>query len=153
MATNRSAPAATVVPVVIYEDVARAVDWLCGAFGFRERLRYARDDGRVTHAQLAIAEGAVMLGARGGEFRPPREGEVVQYVLVHVEEVDAHFERAQRFGAVIRHPPLDQPFGERQYTAVDPEGHCWTFSQHVADLAPEEWGGRAAEREARTPAT
>jgi len=38
---NRSAPSGTVVPVLVYEDVATAIDWLCGAFGFRERLRAA----------------------------------------------------------------------------------------------------------------
>ena len=44
---NRSAPTATVVPVLIYEDVAKAIVWLCEAFGFSERLRAARADGRL----------------------------------------------------------------------------------------------------------
>ncbi len=98
---NRSAPAASVVPVLVYEDVAEAIAWLCEAFGFSERLRAARPDGRTMHAQLSIAEGAVMLGARGGEFMPPRSNEVNQYVLVHVEDVERHFEHAKRFGARI----------------------------------------------------
>jgi uncharacterized glyoxalase superfamily protein PhnB len=34
------------------------------------------------------------------------------------------------------------PFGERQYTVDDPGGHRWTFTQSVADVAPEEWGGQ-----------
>jgi uncharacterized glyoxalase superfamily protein PhnB len=140
---NRSAPTATVVPVLVYEDVRAAIAWLCGAFGFEERLRHGRD-GRVTHAQLAIADAAVMLGAQGGEFRAPHAPEVSQYVLVHVEDVDRHFERAQQFGARIRRPLSDQPFGERQYTAEDPAGHRWTFSQHVADVAPEDWGATTA---------
>ena len=38
MVINRSAPGATVVPVLVYEDVAKAVDWLCDTFGFMERL-------------------------------------------------------------------------------------------------------------------
>jgi len=38
MITNRSAPSATVVPILIYEDVGQAIDWLCRAFGFSERL-------------------------------------------------------------------------------------------------------------------
>ena len=33
------------------------------------------------------------------------------------------------------------PFGERQYTAEDLVGHQWTFSETLADMAPEEWGG------------
>ena len=76
MVVNRSAPRATVVPILVYEDVAKAMDWLCDTFGFTERLRAAGPGGSVTHAQLAIADGAVMLGRQGGEFRPPRPNEV-----------------------------------------------------------------------------
>jgi uncharacterized glyoxalase superfamily protein PhnB len=142
---NRSAPAATVVPVLIYEDVGKAIDWLCGAFGFTERLRMAGRDGRVTHAQLCVGEGAVMLGASGAEFRPPRSNEVNQYVLVHVENADQHCEHAKRFGARIVHPPANMPFGERPYTAEDLAGHRWTFSQSIADVALEHWGATEAK--------
>jgi len=37
--TNRSAPPATVTPVLIYPDVRAAVAWLESAFGFQERVR------------------------------------------------------------------------------------------------------------------
>jgi uncharacterized glyoxalase superfamily protein PhnB len=140
MIVNRSAPSSTVVPILIYEDVGEAIDWLCGAFGFTERLRAARRDGEISHAQLAVAEGALILGRQGGEFRPPRRNEVTQYVHVHVDDVDRHFDQAKKFGARILESPTNKPFGERQYTAEDPAGHRWTFSQHVADVAPEEWG-------------
>jgi len=141
--TNRSAPGATIVPILIYADVARAIDWLRDAFGFTERLRAAHG-GVVSHAQLVAGDGALMMGRQGAEFRPPRAGEVQQYVLVAVDELDAHFERAKRAGARIVQPPHDTPFGERQYTAEDPEGHRWTFSQTVADVAPERWGATIA---------
>ena len=65
---NHSAPKATVVPILNYENVAKAISWLNGAFGFTERLRAARHDGAVMHAQLSIGEGAIMLGAAGGEL-------------------------------------------------------------------------------------
>jgi uncharacterized glyoxalase superfamily protein PhnB len=146
MATNRSAPTATVVPVLVYDDVEEAIGCLCGAFGFVERLRAPGPGGRVTHAQLSIGEGAVMLGLRSGPFRPPRPGEVNQYVVVHVEDVDAHYERAKRFGVRVVEPPTDMPFGERQYTTEDVGGHRWTFSQHVADVPPEAWGAKQATR-------
>jgi len=130
MVSNRSAPTATVVPVLIYEDVGEAINWLCRAFGFTERLRHAGRDGTVSHAQLAIAEGAIMLGRQGDTFRPPRPGEVSQY--------------AKQFGARIVKPLTNMPFGERLYTAEDHAGHRWTFSQHVADVAPEAWGATPA---------
>jgi uncharacterized glyoxalase superfamily protein PhnB len=143
--TNRSAPAATVVPVLIYEDVAKAIDWLSEVFGFSERLR-TEHDGVVGHAQLAVREGAVMLGRQGGPFRSPQAAVVSQYVHVTVENVDRHFEHAKASGATIVQRPTDMPFGERQYTAQDFAGHWWTFSQHVADVLPEAWGAKTATR-------
>ena len=41
-------------------------------------------------------------------------------------------------------PPADYPYGERQYTAADLDGNHWTFSETIADVAPEEWGGTTA---------
>lgn len=146
MIINRSAPRATVVPILVYEDVEKAIDWLCGTFGFKERLRAGRPGDSASHAQLVIADGAVMLGRQGGEFRPPRPNEVSQYVTVHVENVNAHFEHARRCGAKILKPLTDMPFGERQYTAEDPGGHRWTFSQSIADVALEAWGAREPDR-------
>ena len=143
MVTNRSAPTATIVPILIYEDVGVAIDWLCRAFGFSGRLRHERE-GVIGHAQLVIGDGAIMLGRQGGPFGGPQENQVSQYVLVHVTDVDRHFEQAKQSGARIVQGPADMPFGERQYTVQDHAGHWWTFSQHMADVAPEEWGAVTA---------
>ena len=68
MTTNRSNPPGDLVPSLIYRDVGAAVEWLCAAFEFTERLR-AGPDGRPTHAQLLVgANAAVSLGtARTGQ--------------------------------------------------------------------------------------
>jgi len=87
-----------------------------------------------------------MMGRQGAEYRPPRPGEVQQYVHVTVDDVDAHYDRAKGSGARIVEAPHDMPFGERQYTAEDPEGHRWSFSQHVADVPPEKWGATLAAK-------
>ena len=144
MITNRSAPTATIVPILIYKDVGMAIDWLCRAFGFSERLRAERD-GVTGHAQLEVSEGAIMLGRQGGLFCSPHGSEVSQYVHVTVADVDRHFEHARQCGARVVEAPADMPFGERQYTVQDHAGHWWTFSQHVADVAPEEWGAVTAQ--------
>lgn len=47
------------------------------------------------------------------------------------------------YAARILHPPTDYPYGERQYEVEDLAGHRWTFSQTIADVAPEEWGGES----------
>jgi uncharacterized glyoxalase superfamily protein PhnB len=93
-------------------------------------------------SQLQYGDGAVIVGDVGGDRTPPRSGEITHSVLVRVEDGRAHCERARMAGARILMEPTDMPFGERQYTAEDLEGHHWTFSETLADRAPEEWGGR-----------
>jgi uncharacterized glyoxalase superfamily protein PhnB len=69
-----------------------------------------------------------------------RADEVHQYVLVDVDDVDRHCERARACGAEILQMPANMPFGVRHYTAIDHEGHWWTFSQTIADVHPSERG-------------
>ena len=142
---NRSAPTATIVPVVIYEDVGKAIEWLCGAFGFTERLRAGGRDGRVTHAQLSVGEGAIMLGAEGAKFRPPRSDEVNEYGACPRRRCRPVLRACATIRCAIVHPPTNMPFGERAYTAEDLACHRWTFSQSIADVAPEQWGATEAK--------
>jgi uncharacterized glyoxalase superfamily protein PhnB len=134
---NRSIPQATVIPVLIYPDVREAVDWLSQAFGFAERVQIGEDH----RSQLRVGDGAVILGDMRGDRVPPRAGEVTHSVMVRVADVHAHCEHARAHGARILQEPRDFEYGERQYSAEDPFGHQWTFSQTLADVAPEEWGG------------
>ena len=124
---NRSVPEATVIPELPYQDVVEATDWLCKAFGFILRLRIG--DHR---AQLVYGDGAVIV-IEGVSGRAAAHS-----VLVRVEDADAHHDQAVAAGARIVSPPTDYPYGERQYTAEDPGGHRWTFSQSIADVDPAE---------------
>jgi uncharacterized glyoxalase superfamily protein PhnB len=143
---NRTMPSATVMPVLVYDNVPEACEWLCRVFGFSERWR-AGDH----RAQLAFGDGTVVIGeARTGAAGEPLEGvtwapedpaRVSHSVTVRTEHVDVHFEKARDCGARILQSPKDHPYGERQYTAVDLGGHHWTFSESIADVAPEDWGG------------
>jgi uncharacterized glyoxalase superfamily protein PhnB len=63
--------------------------------------------------------------------------------MVRVEDVDAHHARAQAAGARILFEPKTFRYEERQHTVEDFAGHRWTFSQTVADVAPEACGGRS----------
>lgn len=146
---NRSMPSSTVIPVLVCAEVATAVEWLCDTFGLTERWRAG-----AHIAQLSLSEGAVILTEQRvgqgfespdtAELRPPRPEEVTHSVMVRVPDADGHHERARDRGARILQPPADHPFGERQYTAEDLDGHRWTFSQTIADVAPEGWGGTVA---------
>jgi uncharacterized glyoxalase superfamily protein PhnB len=138
---NRSIPAATVIPVLIYPDVREAVEWLSTAFGFVERLRI----GEAHRSQLNVGDGAVIVADVRGEQVAPREGEVTHLVPVRIDDARAHCERARSRGARILMEPTDWEYGERQYVAEDPAGHRWTFSETLDDVAPAEWGGTLVE--------
>jgi uncharacterized glyoxalase superfamily protein PhnB len=134
---NRSIPESTVIPVLIYPDVRAAVSWLTDAFGFAERVQI----GEGHRSQMRVGDGAVIIGDVRHERKPPRAGEVTHSVMVRVEDANAHCAHARAHGATILLEPTDFEYGERQYSAQDPAGHEWTFSETLRDVAPEEWGG------------
>jgi uncharacterized glyoxalase superfamily protein PhnB len=129
---NRTMPACTVIPELVYDDVTQAIDWLGETFGTVERWR-AGDH----RAQLSIGSCTVAVT----EPRTSRALPGPVSLVVRVRDAAAHCERARARGARILAEPRDFPYGERQYTAEDLGGHHWTFSQSIADVAPEEWGG------------
>jgi uncharacterized glyoxalase superfamily protein PhnB len=129
---NRSIPDCAVIPVLGYPDVREAVEWLCRAFGFVERLRIG--DHRC---QLSAGNGALVVAGRPADSASSSR----DTVMVRVADADAHSERARAAGARIVAPPATYPYGERQYTAEDFAGHVWTFTQSVADVDPADWGG------------
>lgn len=131
MLTNRCIPPSIVIPELAYQDIGGAIEWLCNAFGFTLRIRIA--DHR---AQLNVpGGGAVVLIEECAGFG------LRSAVMVRVEDVDSHYLRARRGGARIVRELRDYPYGERQYNAEDFAGHRWCFSQSIADVGPEEWGG------------
>jgi uncharacterized glyoxalase superfamily protein PhnB len=136
--TNRSVPAATVIPVLVYPDVRAAVTWLTEAFGLIERVRIG-DDHR---SQMQVGDdGAVIVADVRGEQKPPQAGAVTHVIKVRVADVEAQFERARSYGAHVLQEPTEYEYGERECTVEDLAGHRWQFTQTMRDVAPEEWGG------------
>jgi len=131
----------TITPYLLYRDVDAALGFLAKAFGFKEELRYTGEEGYVNHAEMRIGDGKIYLGDPGDQYRNPKElGQETVGIYVLVDDVDSHFQRAQAAGAEIKEEPADQEYGERRYTARDPEGHYWFFAQPTRAVAPEEWG-------------
>ncbi len=135
-----------VSPYLLYSDAGAAIEYLQRVFGCREEMRSTAPDGRVNHAEVTCPDGGVvMLGDPGEGYRNPRVlGAVTQMVHVYVDDVDGHYRRARQAGAVIERELADQPYGDRSYSAVDPEGHRWFFATRVREVAPEEWGAETA---------
>ena len=138
MLTNRSAPPATVTPVLFYPDVRAAVAWLEAALGFEERVRI----GDSHRAQLAFGrDEAVVVADVRGEQVAPSDGVVTHLVKLRVPDVDAAFARARQHGATVLEEPTTWEYGERSGVVEDLAGHRWELTQTVRDVEPEEWGG------------
>jgi uncharacterized glyoxalase superfamily protein PhnB len=130
--TNRSAPPATVTPVLAYPDVRAAVEWLAAAFGFEERVRI----GDAHRAQLRVgSDGAVVVAEGSSSVTAP------ELTKVRVPDVDAAFARARDHGATVVEEPTTHMYGERSCVLEDLAGHHWELTQTVRDVEPEEWGG------------
>jgi uncharacterized glyoxalase superfamily protein PhnB len=139
---NRSVPADTVLPHVVYQNVADAIAWLTKTFGFIEHYRYGDP---LSGAQMHLGDAWIMLhGARAGSASPSHLGSATQSLTVFVDDVDEHFQRSKLGGARITEDLHETIYGERQYGVQDLEGHHWLFSQHARDVSPEEWGAKIA---------
>ena len=138
MLTNRSAPPATVTPVLIYPDVRVAVAWLEAAFGFEECVRI----GDAHRSQLRVgSDGAVVVADVRADKVAPSAGVVTHVIKVRVPDVDAAFARARDFGALVLEEPRTWEYGERSCLLEDLAGHRWELTQTVRDVEPEAWGG------------
>src|SRR5438445_2312423 len=136
----------TITPYLYYADVDAALSFLGEAFGFEETLRYTGEGGYVSHAEMRLGDAAIMMGDPGESYRTPAQlGGTTHGTHVYVDDVDAIFERARAAGAEIHEEPTDKPYGDRSFTARDPEGHEWFVATHVRDVPLEEWGGVATD--------
>ena len=128
--------------MIAYEDGVAALRWLSEAFGFTERRRMTDASGRISHAEMETGDGVIMLATPTPEYESPRHHRehcdaasrwsevpyIIDGILVTVDDVDAHFNRARAAGARILSAPEDTGHG-RHYRAEDFEGHRWMFSQ------------------------
>ncbi len=133
-----------IASAVYYEDAAKAIDWLCRAFGFEVRVKIEGEGGRIQHSELMYGEGMVMVGQAGKEaFRQsPRSlnGANTQNMMLFVDDADAHCEHARANGAKIVKEPTTIDYGEdwwtdRGYECEDLEGHHWWFYQRLREAA------------------
>src|SRR5215831_16864647 len=137
-----------ITAAVFYDDAAKAIDWLCAAFGFEVRLKIEGEGGRIEHSELTFGEGVIMVASTGGKSQRPRPlpckspralgGANTQMLSVWVDAIDEHCHTARAAGAKIVEEPVTQDYGEenpsyRTYRAEDPEGHQWSFMDLVRD--------------------
>ena len=128
-----------IIPVLTYQDIPAAHDFLVHAFGFNSGGVSRDGAGQPIHGEVRAGDAPIWLHRVATEHRltSPRAADVANTGLfLYVDDVDAHYERACTAGAIIDSPPVDQPYGQREYGARDPEGHRWWFATPTAVPGP-----------------
>ena len=129
---------------VFYKDPFAALNWLEQAFGFKRSMLITDHEGKVAHSEMRFGDGEdyIMVGSEWADFTASPAsvgGKNTQTIHVHLNDgLDAHCARARAAGATIIREPEDQFYGDRSYTAKDPEGHVWSFAQTVRYVTRED---------------
>ena len=126
-----------VIPILTYRDIQTAHDFLVRAFGFAAGGVDRSPDGQAVHGEVRAGDQAIWLHRVSAEhdLDSPVVADIANSgLVVYVDNVDAHYQRARSAGARIDSEPVDQPYGQREYGARDPEGHRWWFA---APLKPQ----------------
>lgn len=128
----------TVIPILRYRDPAAAVVWLQEAFGFTQHF-VAEGSQQVVHAQMRIGDALIMLGPddaddRYGMHSPMAFNGTSQCVyIVETGDLDRSCARAKKAGATIITEPYDTPYGSREFTCRDFEGHIWSVGSYAGE--------------------
>ncbi|WP_333760960.1 VOC family protein [Streptomyces sp. IBSBF 2390] len=141
-----------VIPHIMVDDAAAAIDFYRRAFGAREDFRIGAPGGGILHAEITIGRSTLMLGdasvseAEAASFTAPTSlgGGTSVTLHVFVPDVDSLAESAEAAGAEIVQPPKNMFHGDRTVILKDPSGHIWVFLTHVEDVSQEELQRRLA---------
>jgi uncharacterized glyoxalase superfamily protein PhnB len=131
----------TVIPHLVCEGAADAIEFYKKAFNAVEQMRMPGDNGRIMHAALTIGDSTIMLAddfpEYGGLGPKALKGSPVTLHMV-VPDVDASFRQAVDAGASVRMAPADMFWGDRYGQVTDPFGHHWSIATHIKDMTPAE---------------
>lgn len=138
----------SVIPYLIVNDAAAAIEFYKSAFRAIEFVRLADSSGKVMHSEIRIGDSQIMVADEFPEmgYRSPKTlGGSPVSVLLYVEDVDRLFRSAIIAGGIETVPVQDQFDGDRRGTLTDPFGHIWLVATRKEDVSPDELKKRFAE--------
>ncbi|MGW0159497.1 VOC family protein [Mycobacterium sp. NPDC003323] len=133
-----------VMPHLVVDDGAAAIDFYVKAFGATELGRMPGPDGRLVHAAVQINGSTVMLNDDYPEYcdgqseTPKSLGGTPVTIHLAVADVDAVFAQAVAAGAEVVMGVEDMFWGDRYGVVRDPFGHKWSMGQPVREVSDEE---------------
>lgn len=125
------------ITLLVYRDVAAAHAWLAESFGLAPG-ELTGDGDTAHHGELYVGDGVLWLHSEHEEMLLASplstQGRVTASLAVQVDDVEAHHARVAASGVEIVYPPINQPYGVREYSARDLEGHLWSFQQPLDEI-------------------
>jgi uncharacterized glyoxalase superfamily protein PhnB len=137
-----SNPNPQIIPMVAYEDGIAAMEWLCKVFDFAEKIRMVDDNGRLTHGEITLGDGIIMLASPTPDYQSPKHHRqvcedtakwyrvpyIINGIQVYVDDVQKHYHTARESGAAIL-SDLEAGGPGLRYRVEDLEGQRWMFMQ------------------------
>ncbi|RUO24361.1 glyoxalase/bleomycin resistance/extradiol dioxygenase family protein [Aliidiomarina minuta] len=107
---------------VVTAKVQESKDFYVRLFGCE--VLYEGDDGWFVLLQLGDSELGFMkpgMSSQSNRFRAPYQG-AGMWISVDVEDVDAEYARIKNLGVPVEVELRDEPWGDRHFVVVDPNG-------------------------------
>ncbi len=133
-----------VIPHLVVDDAAAAIDFYVKAFNAVEVGRVPGPGGKLIHAAISINGGSVYLNDDFPDFNEGKSSTPLALggtpVTIHLEvtDVDARYQQALDAGATVIAALEDQFWGARYGVLRDPFGHHWSLGQQVREVSMEE---------------
>lgn len=141
-----------IVPYLMIDGAADAIDFYRRAFDAEERYRMDMPDGSIAHAEIVVGGAVVYLADApeempGAAASPTKLGGTTVLLHRYVADVDAAVAQAEAAGASVLRAPEDQFYGDRAAVVADPWGHQWSLHTHLRDVSPAEMAEAMQQRE------
>lgn len=140
MAVNPEANTPMLVPHLVVDDAAAALDFYAKAFDAVEMARIPGPEGKLIHAAFQINGFMVFVNDDFPEFcegkssTPAALGGTSVTLHLHGPDVEGRFQRALDAGAAVVSPLEDQFWGDRYGVVRDPFGHQWSLAETVREV-------------------
>jgi PhnB protein len=134
---------ATVIPYLVLRNAVQAMAFYEKIFGATEVLRLTDDTGRISHAEMRVGQGMLMLAEESADYPGPQTvGGCPVTLMLYVQDADKTFNAAIAAGATVKRPLADQFYGDRGGALADPFGYTWWLATHKEDVTQADMQAR-----------
>lgn len=137
VASTSVVPRSAALPYLTVSPARDAIAWYVDAFGATVvGDPIVMDDGRIGHAELALADGVLYVADEYPELglKSPAPQAASVSLMLEVADTDRALARARERGATVQQE-VGEAHGSRSATIVDPFGHRWILSGPVTGTA------------------